>query len=349
MPRCEECWAVLDPAKALRCVKCKACFYCSKACQTRNWRIHKRVCTTDHLLRPFIRVEMAVERALKRPKIQQAPKDARCYICLEGEDDGRKSSKLMRGCACRGDSAGFVHVDCLTEFAKCKEASGDPGAVFNCWLKCGNCKQDLQGVLHLEMRRRFWRRWRSSQDQDLDYQSMVCLATGLGFNGEMDAANQLLDDASNCVGNNTEVLLDLQLTRAELLHKVGALRESLGLLQATLPEVKAYTDAHPQLYGHLMLTLATVFLDLDRVQEGHEAAAEALAFNKVKFGLEHALTLSAKTLYAVTCAKLRRVEEAKVNFETVLTIQTRVFGRDHPHTQATREYMQFSGFAEPSV
>ena len=32
--------------------------------QTRNWRLHKRVCSTDPLLRPFIRVEMAVERTL---------------------------------------------------------------------------------------------------------------------------------------------------------------------------------------------------------------------------------------------------------------------------------------------
>ena len=35
---------------------------------------------------------MAVERVLAK----------QCYICLEGDDGG----KLMRGCACRGDSAG---------------------------------------------------------------------------------------------------------------------------------------------------------------------------------------------------------------------------------------------------
>ena len=86
--------------------------------------LHKRVCTTDPLLRPFIRVEMAAERAsAKQPKIQKAPKDAFCYICLEGED-GRKSSKLSRGCACRGDSAGFVHLECLTKLAMSKEACG---------------------------------------------------------------------------------------------------------------------------------------------------------------------------------------------------------------------------------
>ena len=63
---------------------------------------------------------MAVERALTTlPKVQ-APKDAFCYICLEGEEDG-KSSKLMRGCACRGNSAGFVHIKCVSELAMSKE------------------------------------------------------------------------------------------------------------------------------------------------------------------------------------------------------------------------------------
>ena len=74
---CEECRAVLDPKKVLRCTKCKACFYCSAACQKRNWKVHKRVCTTDPLLRRFVPVEMAVERALaQQPPMEQAPKDA---------------------------------------------------------------------------------------------------------------------------------------------------------------------------------------------------------------------------------------------------------------------------------
>ena len=74
---CEECWAVLDPAKILRCTKCKACRYCSAACQKRNWRrLHKRVCTTDPFLRPYVPVEMAIERVLAKMSKVQAPTDA---------------------------------------------------------------------------------------------------------------------------------------------------------------------------------------------------------------------------------------------------------------------------------
>ena len=64
---------------------------------------------------------MAIERELaKQPPLDQAPKDACCYICLDG--DGKE--KLMRGCACRGDSAGYVHVECLAKHAMSKDVAG---------------------------------------------------------------------------------------------------------------------------------------------------------------------------------------------------------------------------------
>ena len=342
---CEECGAVLDPAKVLRCTKCKACFYCSRACQKRNWKLHKRVCSTDPALRPYVPVEMAVERALakaKEPKIQ-APKDVFCYICLEGEDGG----KLMRGCACRGDSAGFVHLECLTELAMSKEASGDHEAAFYSWIKCGNCKQSFQGALELEMNRRFWRRYRSSQDMNLHFNSTKSLACCLGNHGEFDVANQLLDAASTCVGNNKKALVELKVYRANFLLKSGQKLQALGLLQAMLPEAKVYT-AHPHLYGKLVQDMTSVLLGLDRNQEAHEAAAEAVAFAKAKFGLEHQLTLQTRSMYAVACAKLGLVEEAKTNFKDAITTQTRVLGPDHFDTQLTARNMCSLGFAEPS-
>ena len=130
----------------LRCGHCKI-YYCSKTCQTKNWKIHKRVCSTDPALRPYIPVEMTVERVLAKQPTVQAPKDAFCY----------------------------------------------------------------QGALGLEMDRRFWRRYRSSQDLHLRFKSTRILVTCLGFDGEVDAASQLLDEASTWVGNNKKPLLELKL------------------------------------------------------------------------------------------------------------------------------------------
>ena len=345
---CEECGAALDPAKILRCTKCKACFYCSAACQKRNWTIHKRVCSTDPALRPFMPVEMAIERALaKQPKAQKAPKDAFCYICLEG-DGKSKSSKLMRGCACHGDSAGFVHLECLTEHAMNNEASGDPLTVLNSWKSCINCKQTFQGALKVEMKRRFWRHHRSSQDLGLRYDSSRSLVFTLSFEGELDAAMQVLDEASNCVRNNRNgqaVLLELELLRADILSQNGQNLEALGLLQAMLPEAKMSTA---QRNYQAMQQMTEVLIELGRYQEAHETAAEAFAFTKAKFGLEDHRTLIARSTDAIACVGIGRKEEAKIIFEDVLTTRTRVVGRDHSDTQQTRTLMRSFGFAVPS-
>ena len=73
-----------------------------------------------------------------------------------------------------------------------------------------------------------------------------------------------------------------------------------------------------------------------------------VAFTKANHGMEDRRTLIARRKFAVACAKLGRVEEAKANFEDILTIETRVLGRDHRSTQETRQDMQLYGFAEPS-
>ena len=154
-------------------------------------------------------------------------------------------------------------------------------------------------------------------------------------------------DASTCVGNIPEALLDLRISRAELLITNGQELEALGLLQAMLPEAKQFT-ANPHYYTQTLQLLGDVLLHLDRNQEAHNMATELFAFAKAKFGLEHHLTLRAMSMYALACAKLGHVEEAKANFKDVLTIQTRVLGREHSDTQVTMDNMRFCGFAVPS-
>ena len=119
-----------------------------------------------------------------------------------------------------------------------------------------------------------------------------------------------------------------------------------------LPEAKEFSTAHSGLYAPLyaraLKDIAEVFLDLKRYQEAHDMATELVALAKAKFGLEDPRTLEARKMYAVTCAVVGRVEEAKANFEDVLTIETRVLGPDHRSTQLTVTDMRNLGFAEPS-
>ena len=46
-------------------------------------------------------------------------KEALCYLCLDGDLDG-DGQPLRRDCACRGSDAGFVHLECLAEYAAAK-------------------------------------------------------------------------------------------------------------------------------------------------------------------------------------------------------------------------------------
>ena len=78
---------------------------------------------------------------------------AACYFCLEeGPDDEGKS--LVRDCSCRGDSAGFAHLSCLTKYAeqKCRAAIYTHMDAFaEPWHKCNNCKQTFQNQLSVDL------------------------------------------------------------------------------------------------------------------------------------------------------------------------------------------------------
>jgi hypothetical protein len=78
---------------------------------------------------------------------------AACYFCL-GEEDDEEGKPLVRNCSCRGDSAGFAHLSCLTKYAeqKCNQArDGDMSAFTEPWKYCNNCKQPFQGQLSIDL------------------------------------------------------------------------------------------------------------------------------------------------------------------------------------------------------
>ena len=263
----------------------------------------------------------------------------------------------MRGCACRGDSAGYVHLECLAEHAVTKEAScltkiamnkdalclaeiasSNLHAILFAWSSCVNCRQNFTDALHLEMTRRFWRHHRSSPSLHFRYHSMRPVKMRLWENGEFDAAKQLNDEMSKCARNNKELLHDMKTHEAALLRKSGNTLEALELLQAILPEAKEM--AHPGNYWDIMEHQAHLLLDLDRYQEAHEIAAGLMEFRKATLGPEHCRTVSARDMHAYLCGKLGRVDESKTLFNDLLTTEIRVYGRDNPLTKHTIRQME---------
>ena len=153
----------------------------------------------------------------------------------------------MRGCACRGDSAGFVHLKCVEELAVWKEVSKDPLALMS-WVQCVQCKQNFQDGLGLEMKRRCWWRYRSGRHPDvLCYLSKKSLADLLEVNGQVDAT-QRYEEASKYTGGHWSLVLDLNLRRTEVLKRKFQMREALDLLNAIVPEAQECTAVDPSLY-----------------------------------------------------------------------------------------------------
>jgi hypothetical protein len=59
---------------------------------------------------------------------------------------------LVRDCSCRGDSAGFAHLDCLIKYAEQKSKGASIlGAFDEPWRACNNCTQLFQNQLSTDM------------------------------------------------------------------------------------------------------------------------------------------------------------------------------------------------------
>ena len=126
------------------------------------------------------------------------PDGATCWICLEeGPDDA--GQPLMRGCACRGDAAGFAHVTCLAGYAsrKSDDIHEKSPMLSNCsepWVKCQVCKQPYTGEVKLELHRArvMHVQGQNLQETDTRYLYML-LESGNPSIDDMDALRRLLE------------------------------------------------------------------------------------------------------------------------------------------------------------
>ena len=310
-PKCEEC---RKEGATKRCTKCQVCFYCDRECQTKNWKMHKRVCSEDPLVRDFVPVEMAIERAIKvLPSPRKLPSSATCQLCLE--DFSRKKAFLDRGCRC---SSAFVHVSCLAEFAERHEEATEGKS----WRSCMLCDQPFEGgLVRLKLLRLFWRRHRNggplARRAKSDLSSLLQSVGEAGLSFDMKG-------------------FSLRIEKAAALYRAKREVEALSLLEKELlPEAR---EAQRQ---DLMLSVRTllvdILLELERFDEGLlESAADAATIAREIYGLDDARTLQAKKNYGLALAMTgSSFTDTKLIFADVIKRQKKNDLRETKRTYAT--------------
>jgi len=308
----------------------QACWFCHKTCAKRAWRMHKLYCTDDPALNRHVPIELAFERILARlPKTESVPDEAVCYICLDGGD-------VLRGCACRGPSAGFAHVGCLAEMAARNEwmvLDGD--RTFSRWAFCATCHQPFIGALDAEMARRKWRHYRDD-NSDVRRMMLQSVAITLRKDHESDAADGLEEEATEGLARDDPKVLLAEITRADCLLGPNP-AAALGILTAVKPRVDRCDFAHVHL--SCAMTTAIALIRIDRDQEAEPITAECVQLATEAQGPESTDALEAMELRGVTLINVGRAREGKALLTRVLATRTRVLGADHPSNLRTKRHL----------
>ena len=78
-----------------------------------------------------------------------------CWICL-GADPDEMGQPLRRDCSCRGSSAGFAHLSCISQYAEHNSKEARSYWKFSQpWMKCTHCRQSYQNELAVELASNF--------------------------------------------------------------------------------------------------------------------------------------------------------------------------------------------------
>ncbi len=353
---CAVCAKALSNSdEARECEKCGTRF-CGETCENEH-RAQAKICddTAEDGGAELIHINQkgrkAWEHAVASCTEEAAGKT--CYICMEIVDDG--GDNCVRGCACRGDSAGFAHLSCLAQQAHgllLTHLPGDPGEnlyefaypiivpAIDGWHMCQICK--------------------SPHTNDI--------ATALGWTCFRLCMGRPEEDGIRCMA---------QTILSNSLQKEGTYQEALPMIEALLATVRrAWPDNTDEII-QTSANLANVYTECDKAEEaatiykdlyeqmctlhGPDVQAAAVGVNyaqtliKVErfadaraVGREiaqwahrnpdsphsfHVLKALMDSLYKDPNASVEDLREAVEVFENVPATSSRVLGTAHPDTK----------------
>mmetsp|Transcript_2543 Transcript_2543/g.5424 ORF Transcript_2543/g.5424 Transcript_2543/m.5424 type:complete len:377 (-) Transcript_2543:462-1592(-) len=257
---------------------------------------------------------------------------------------------LVRGCACRGPTAGYAHIHCLIEAAKHNADT---------WDTCPTCLQDFTGDVQLALAKARWaiaenRSWKDGE--------------------RLNAADRLAQALQVCLGDHAgalplfeEVLVvsrkvdgDEDANTLISMSNLASLHQKMGNYHLALPLFEEALEAQQRNIGHraqdTLLTLnnlAMLHLRTERFSVALPLAEKALEGRRKTLGREHQDTLESihnlgllrwhmahGEYVSFTNAKAHRgicdaseLERAAILLGDSLKGRRKVFGEDHPLTK----------------
>jgi tetratricopeptide (TPR) repeat protein len=277
--------------------------------------------------------ELAATAVARDPKEDTGARPC-CWICLEqaSDDDG----PLLRGCACRGNDSGWVHVECIVKGAQANE---------KLWRICPTCRQRFTGKLFLQLARERYRlsRLPSSAaapaepgEWERDTAAMYMLTHALSEMGEHTEAvrigRDLVAACRSRYGDASERTLRATLILASAYHDLGDLTSALPLQVEGLAEYRRlYGNDDPDTLN-CIAHLASM-----RTRMGHFDAALSLYDECLTTG-RRVLSADDPGLHAhihstaILHTKMGKYDMALPLMQEALTASHQLLGRQHPHT-----------------
>ena len=156
----------LQSATLKKCMGCRAIHYCGRDCQLQHRKAHRDDCRRISKKREEEAALVALLKdAVEKPTDDDSPymylpdgdlpgDNASCWICLE-EGPDEHGMRIRRGCACRGDFAGWAHPFCLAQYCRSKAESNTGIGEWESWLACPLCKTSYRHFMGLALRGAF--------------------------------------------------------------------------------------------------------------------------------------------------------------------------------------------------
>ena len=276
--------------------------------------------------------------------------------------DDNAGQPLRRDCACRGTDAGFVHLDCLTDYAetKSKQASG-MHQFRNPWQVCPSCHQKYQNELAIDIANKFVPFVRRQYPRDTQRQVE---ALYVKLHTLMHMQEMLQPRQKREAGVTADILLSMidRMKNESPLSKRYSLVKAYAhnahgriALQEGTEESARRAVVHFE--KELEVCEAIGFIDGIAAAKGNiaiakskyeggmnsemlEASQELYELRVASFGEEHEVTIDTGITYAGVLQKANRGDEARELLIKLLATSKQVLGPHHNITKSVESTLE---------